>query len=306
MTTRDTAPSLFDLFPDDPATSGEPAAAKRVEPGEALAAAARDLVPLLESGHRLAAPVVTTAVHDAWRAVDPAGRSWNSKLCYDAAEAATVLFVQRWAPAMREAADTPEAFLAMIERIATLEPTHSHRSEHQVAFDQFSTPLALACAAFLAARVRPGDTVLEPSAGTGVLAALASTVLDDDARLHLNELSPVRHALLADVYPKAAVTKHNAEHIRDRLPDVRPDVVLMNPPFAARPTVGKRRRHVDLLHLKSAYAALAPCGRLVAVTGANCIPGSTAWRAAHPVRRPRSRHHLPAPRHGRRDPPDRP
>ena len=94
MTTRDTAPSLFDLFPDDPATTGEPAATKRVEPGEALAAAARNLVPLLESGHRLAAPVVTTAVHDAWRAVDPTDRSWNSKLCYDAAEAATVLFVR--------------------------------------------------------------------------------------------------------------------------------------------------------------------------------------------------------------------
>lgn len=66
MTTRDTAPSLFDLFPDDPTTTGEPTATKRIEPGEALAAAALNLAPLLASGHRLAAPVVTTAVHDAW------------------------------------------------------------------------------------------------------------------------------------------------------------------------------------------------------------------------------------------------
>ena len=276
MTPQDPAPSLFDLIDDPAAPESVPQA--RVEPGRAVAEAARNLVAVLEAGHRLAAPVVTTAMHDAWRRLDPAGRSWNSKLCYDAAEAATVLFLGRWGPSMREQADTPEAFLAMVERIAALEPTHTHRSEHQVAFDQFSTPLPLACAAFLAADMQPTDTVLEPSAGTGVLAALPATAIDDPARLFLNELSPVRHALLAEIYADASVTRHNAEHIRDRLPRVRPDVVLMNPPFAARPTVGKRRKHVDLKHLKSAYAALAPCGRLVAVTGANCIPESTAWR----------------------------
>ena len=108
-------------------------------------------------------------MRDAWRRLDPAGRSWNSKLCYDAAEAATVLFLRQWGRPMRERAATPEAFLAMIERVAALEPTHSHRSEHQVAFDQFSTPLPLACAAFLAADIRADDTVLEPSAGTGLL-----------------------------------------------------------------------------------------------------------------------------------------
>ena len=310
MSPSETA-SLFDPAAENP-TPPQSLPRTRVEPGHALAEAARDLTSVLEAGHRLTAPVVTTALHDAWRRLDPAGRSWNSKLCYDAAEAATVLFLRRWAPGMREQADTPLAFLAMVERIASLEPTHTHRSEHQVAFDQFSTPLALACAAFLAADVRPGDTVLEPSAGTGVLAALPATVLDDPTRLVLNELSPVRHALLAEIYPDASVTKHNAEHIRDRLPRVRPDVVLMNPPFAARPALGKRQRHVDLKHLKSAYAALTPCGRLVAVTGANCIPESTAWRdafgsgpgrAAHPVRRPRPAPDLPAPRHGRRDAP---
>ena len=277
MTPQDPAQPLFDLIGDAAAAAPVP---PRPEPGRAVADAARHLVPVLEAGHSLAAPVVTTALHDAWRRLDPAGRSWNSKLCYDAAEAATALFLRRHGRAMREQAATPEAFLAMVERIAVLEPTHTHRSEHQVAFDQFSTPLALACAAFLAADVGPTDTVLEPSAGTGVLAALPAAVLDDPARLVLNELSPVRHALLTAVYPAATVSRHNAEHIRDRLPRVRPDVVLMNPPFAARPTVGKRARHVDLKHLKSAYAALAPCGRLVAVTGANCIPESTAWRDA--------------------------
>ena len=277
MTPVETA-SLFDLPDDGSAAASHAPAPSPIEPGRALADAARGLADVLAAGKRLTAVAITSAVRDAWRRTDPAGRSWNSKLCYDAAEAATVLFLREWGAPMRDAAGSPANLLAMIERVAALEPTHSHRSEHQVAFDQFSTPLPLACAAFLAAEVRPGDTVLEPSAGTGVLAALPATVLDDRSRLHLNELSPVRHGLLAAIYPDASLTKHNAEHIRDRLPRVRPDVVLMNPPFAARPTIGRRQRHVDLKHLKSAYAALAPCGRMVAVTGANCIPESTAWR----------------------------
>ena len=278
MTPPETA-SLFDLVDDARATPG-PVPEPVVDPGQALAEAADKLARQLAAGRWLSASALTSAMREARRLTDSRGRSWNSKLCYDAAEAATVLFLRQWGAAMRDAADSPEALLAMIERVAALEPTHTHRSEHQVGFDQFSTPLPLACAAFLAADVRPGDTVLEPSAGTGVLAALASTAVDDASRLHLNELSPVRHALLAAIYPDASVTKHNAEHIRDRLPRVRPDLVLMNPPFAARPTIGKRRRHVDLKHLRSAYAALAPCGRLVAVTAANCVPDSTAWRDA--------------------------
>ena len=268
--------SVFELPAVQPSTP-RPAADS---PGRALAAAARNLLPVLEAGHRLVAPIVTTAVDDAWQAVDSERASWNSKCCYDTAEAATVLFLRNWGASMLKTATDAEDLLRMIQRIASLEPTHTHRSEHQVAFDQFSTPLALACAAHLAAAVHPADVVLEPSAGTGVLAALPGTVLDRPSQLHLNELSDVRRALLAVIYDDASVTRHNAEQIRDRLPHVRPNVVLMNPPSAARPTVGKRRRHVDLTHIKSAYAALAPYGRLVAIVGANCIPDSTAWRDA--------------------------
>jgi len=279
MTTPETA-SLFDLVADGSVPDPAPASITPTDPSLAVAEAARALVAVLEAGHRLAAPVLLDTMRDAWRRLYPAVRSWNSKLCYDAAEAATALFLRRWGRAMRVRAATPDALLAMIERVAALEPAHSHRSEHQVAFDQFSTPLPLACAAFLAADVRGADTVLEPSAGTGVLAALPAAVLDDLSRLHLNELSAVRHGLLGRIFPEASVTRHNAERIRERLPDVRPDIVLMNPPFSARPTLGKRRRHVDLRHIRSAYAALAPCGRLVAIAGANCVPDSTAWREA--------------------------
>ena len=67
--------SVFELPATQPSTP-RPAADS---PGRALAAAARNLLPVLEAGHRLIAPIVTTAVHDAWQAVDSERASWNSK-----------------------------------------------------------------------------------------------------------------------------------------------------------------------------------------------------------------------------------
>ena len=70
------------------------------------------------------------------------------------------------------------AMLAMLETLAAaLEPSQTRRSEEQLALQQFSTPLPLAYAALQAAAIRPGDIVLEPSAGTGMLAVMAECAL---------------------------------------------------------------------------------------------------------------------------------
>ena len=47
----------------------------------------------------------------------------------------------------------------------------------------------------------------------------------------------------------------------------------MNPPFSTTPGVDRRRRGVDLLHARAAFAMLPPGGRLVALTGHGCLPG---------------------------------
>ena len=96
------------------------------------------------------------------------------KDAYEAAEAALVLFLKRWGRTMRREAGSPEGMLAMLEALAALEPSHTRRSEGQVARQQFSTPLPLAYAVLQAARVRPGEVVLEPSAGTGCWPSLPS------------------------------------------------------------------------------------------------------------------------------------
>ena len=247
----------------------------------ALLAAAAALLPRLEAGQALDAPTLREVLTRAFGGSDAQG-VWVWKDAYEAAEAALVLFLKRWGRTMRREAGSPEGMLAMLEALAALEPSHTRRSEGQVARQQFSTPLPLAYAVLQAARVRPGDGVLEPSAGTGMLAVLAECALGSRAAgaLHLNELAAVRAGMLEGLFPDASVTRHNAEAIGDCIPHVRPSVVLMNPPFSTTPGVDRRRRGADLLHVRAAFALLPPGGRLVALTGHGCLPGGKDWAGA--------------------------
>ena len=246
-----------------------------------LIAAAKALSSVLAAGRALDARTLRQIMTTAFAGSDAEG-AWAWKDAYEAAEAAVVLFVKRYGRAMRREAGSPARMLAMLEAVAALEPSHTRRSEEQVAMQQFSTPLPLAYAALQAAAVRPGDVVLEPSAGTGMLAVLAECALGSRAEgaLHLNELSATRAGLLDALFPGASVTRCNAEAIADHLPFVRPTVVLMNPPFSVSPGVARRRHDADLNHLRSACAMLPPGGRLAAVTSAHCVPGDRAWARA--------------------------
>ena len=76
--------------------------------------------------------------------------------------------------------------LPMLAKIAGLLPTHTRRSEESQALQQFSTPITLGLAASTAAAITPADLVLEPSAGTGLLAILAELA---GGALVLNELA---------------------------------------------------------------------------------------------------------------------
>ena len=128
----------------------------------------------------------------AFGASDAEG-AWDWKTAYDACEAATVLFLRKFGPAMRARAASPAAMLPMLAKIAGLLPTHTRRSEESQALQQFSTPIPLGFAASTAAAITPADVVLEPSAGTGLLAILAELA---GASLVLNELAETRAGLL--------------------------------------------------------------------------------------------------------------
>ena len=276
--------------PPVPSTAIDPPASpSRPVQGDAIFAATRNLLPVLEAGRPLDAATLRDAMTNAFGVSDAEG-GWVWKDAYEAAEAAVVLFVQRYGRGMRRTcgggADGPRRMLAMLEAVAALEPSHTRRSEEQVRLQQFSTPLPLAYAALQAAAIRSGDTVLEPSAGTGMLAVMAQCALGNSAAgsLHLNEYAQTRARLLTRLFPQAVVTAFNAESIADRLHHVRPTVVLMNPPFSATPGVDRITRDADLRHVHSAASMLPPGGRLVTITSAHCAPGDTVGRLDPPAR----------------------
>ena len=121
-----------------------------------------------------------------------------------------------------------------------------------------------------------GDLVLEPSAGTGMMAVFAHIA---GARMMLNEYAELRAKMLEQSFGTNAVTRFDAATIHDRLDaGFVPSLVVMNPPFSATPGVEGRFKSTTARHVRSALLRLAPEGRLVVITGEGFCPTAPAWR----------------------------
>ncbi|MCW5686924.1 MAG: strawberry notch family protein [Pseudolabrys sp.] len=257
------------------ALAASPLPLSTIDTGPALTAAAVNLLPHLERGQRIGAAMLRAAMEEAFGASDASG-AWDWKTAYDAGEAATVLFLRKFGKALFRKAGSPAAALPMLTKIASLLPTHTRRSEESEAFQQFSTPILLGLAAATAASITPADRVLEPSAGTGLLAILAELA---GGSLALNELAETRAGLLTYLFPSVPVTRFDAAQIDDHLEaGIVPSIVLMNPPFSVMANVSGRMADAAYRHVASALARLADGGRLVAITGASFAPDTPVWR----------------------------
>jgi hypothetical protein len=244
----------------------------------AVVRAAQLLLSDLEHGRRIdAAGTLRTAMETAFGVSDASG-GWHWKAAYDACEAASVLFLRKHTSSMRAKAASPTSMLLMLAKVAALIPTHTRRSEESQAFQQFSTPLPLGFVTCTAAGVTNAILVLEPSAGTGLLAVFAET---SGSLLVLNELAEGRAHLLDYLFPHTAVTRFDAAQIDDHLDaNIAPSVVLMNPPFSVLANVDHRIADAAFRHVTSALARLCDGGRLVAITGASLAPDNPAWTDA--------------------------
>ena len=242
-----------------------------------ILAAAQTLLIMLERGQRVDGTQLRSAMETAFGVSDTSG-AWDWKAGYEACEVATVLFLRKYGRALFRQAETPHARLAALAKIAGLLPSHTRRSEESEALQQFSTPIPLGFAAVTAAAITAEDVVLEPSAGTGLMAILADI---SGGRLILNELAETRADLLASLFPALSVTRFDAAQIHDHLDGgAVPSVVLMNPPFSVLANVSGRVADAAFRHIASALARLAPSGRLVTITGAGFGPDVPAWRDA--------------------------
>ncbi len=268
---------MFDAVSPAPVAATLPLFLSQAPPDEVsgLIHAATLLAQLLGQGRAVDSRALRAAMETAFCASDAEG-AWVWKDAYEAFEAAQVMFLRKFGAAMRTRAGSAAAMLNMLARLAARLPTQTRRSEESEHLQQFSTPITLGFVAAEAAALTSADFVLEPSAGTGLLAIFAELA---KARLALNEIADTRAGLFGRLFRGIEVGRHNAEQIHDRLdPVIRPNVVLMNPPFSASPDIGARFAEAAIRHVRSAFARLADGGRLVAITGHNLTPDNSASR----------------------------
>ncbi|MCQ0090363.1 MULTISPECIES: strawberry notch family protein [Rhodobacterales] len=242
-----------------------------------LLQAANHLLPHFEQGKALDQACVRDAMEIAFGGTDTSG-AWVWKDGYEAGECAQILLLLKYGALMRRQCAAPAKFLGVVEKVAGLALSHTRRSERSQKLQQFSTPLPLAAIVAEAAQIREDDVVLEPSAGTGLLAIYAQLA---GAELHLNEIDETRADLLSRLFPDAAISHHDAGSIDDRLEGgITPNIIVMNPPFSAAPGVEGRYKPAMGQHVLSSLDRLQPDGRLVVVSGANFSPANTAFRSA--------------------------
>lgn len=219
-----------------------------------IVAAARALLPHLGRSRPLDKRLISSAMEICFNGTDAEG-AWSWRDAYDAVEAALVLQMRRLAPQIGRVEDEPGQIAAMLEQLTALAPTHTRRSEEQVELDQFSTPPALAALAVAAAQIRPGDLVLEPSAGTGLMAVVAEAC---GGVVHLNEISAHRACILDGLFGGAPRTRHDAAYLPDLIRASGSfHAAVTNPPF----------QHLEA-HLEATLRILADGGRMAAIVPA--------------------------------------
>jgi predicted Fe-Mo cluster-binding NifX family protein len=165
-----------------------------------------------------------------------------------------------------------------LKRLIRVLPTQTKRTAETDEFQQFSTPPPLAYVVNWVANINKDDVVLEPSAGTGNLAVFAKNAGANE--VIVNELSP-RRANLLKLLGFDKVFTEKGEQINNLLPkNVKPTVVVMNPPFSATAgrITGRRATKEGARHIEQALARLEPNGRLVAIVGKGMADNAPAFR----------------------------
>lgn len=171
------------------------AAAQRRTPAQL---AARALSILIDNGTTITRAMINATMTSAYGGNDASGR-WTQRDSFEVLEHALALSLSAAAGATFTHENIDRS-IALMNRL----PTQTVRSEEQLDWQQFSTPVDLAAVAVMLADAQPGDVVLEPSAGNGLLVCQLPRV----AELQLNELNETRRARLADIFPGTTITGH--------------------------------------------------------------------------------------------------
>lgn len=121
----------------------------------------------------------------------------------------------------------------------------------------FPTPAGLAAEVVAKAGIVEGDIILEPSAGLGHLAEAITEAHPNNKLVCMEIYQPLAEALNLKGYEAVNADFLQCAGIE---PDLRPDKIIMNPPFEA---------NQDIDHVLHAWNLLKPGGRIVAIMAGN-------------------------------------
>ncbi|MBD2535688.1 strawberry notch family protein, partial [Nostoc flagelliforme FACHB-838] len=244
-----------------------------IDYGQSVINVAQELAKVLIDNRPLSTKTVSSQMNRYFLGTAASG-AWLWKDAYEAVEVAQILYLRQ--KGYKLLLESPLTVLLELEKLVALCPTQTRRSEESVQLQQFSAPLPLAYLVAKAGFIKADDLVLEPSAGTGLLAQMAKL---HSASLMLNELAPDRSKILRRLFPGTPLFSVNAEQINDYLVGkTQPSVVLMNPPFCASPKISSRNPDATKSHINSALQRLADGGRLVTITANWFSPNNPTWR----------------------------
>lgn len=186
---------------------------------------------------------------------------YNSQTVYDVMEVAADTYLA--SQGLMDVNVDAETAVANIQAIQALEdrlPRQADRTAEREQNQQYSTPYHYSYLVNWVSNLQGNhDIVLEPSAGTGNLAWYAKQI---GAEVHVNDIGKVRFRLLKENFTNA--TNVDATQIDVRLPNVKPTLVVMNPPFSS--TQGQKKNTLLGVNMvESALKSLQPGGRLVAI-----------------------------------------
>jgi hypothetical protein len=273
--TRDSAPTSV---PSNEAEKiSAPPKSGRSDGRDPIVDLANSLLGLIKSRRRITSKDLQEAATRAYGSTLAQGR-FDRKDMQDALELAVNMHILENREMHILSDGNWKGALTRLDEMLSRLPTQRVRSEEQESFQQFSTPPNYSAAAAYVANLREGDTVLEPSAGTGSLVAAASR---PGVEVIANEISDRRAALLRRLMGEGArIFKEDAEQINNIL-DVKPTVVVMNPPFSrAGNRLGDKKDPMTAArHIEQGLKLLAPGGRLVAIVGRGMTMGQPSYRA---------------------------
>lgn len=155
----------------------------------------------------------------------------------------------KWSRKNKRHESTESGIAELLEEILEVGEVQT-LSEIKKKFQFFETPPEVISRLIELANIKPDDQVLEPSAGSG---AIAKEIIKITGKCFCAEIDPIRKKELEGI---DGVIQIAGDFLSMSKTDIRPNKIVMNPPFS---------KSQDTKHIVHAHDMLANCGVLVSV-----------------------------------------